>query len=156
MSEHDKLIAEAREWIFADTIDGRPEADVLRRLVDALEAVPAPCNLPSCTNPACAPAPVEVTTVEALDALPELSVVRDSEGRVWEISGISPRLYWPTGHRRLPLSDATVVMLPARVLFCPDTGSSSTLPEIPGFEGTRAALAGLTIRPDSSSTGSES
>jgi len=34
-----ELIAEAREWAFVNAVADRPEADVLRRLADALERV---------------------------------------------------------------------------------------------------------------------
>lgn len=96
-----ELIAEAREWAFVNAVADRPEADVLRRLADALERV----------------TPRVVTEVAELDALPLESVIRWDNGvehvsaergyGVWMVAGSDNNL------------DSNEVTLPATVLFTP-------------------------------------
>ena len=106
-----ELIAEAREWAFVNAVADRPEADVLRRLADALERV----------------TPRVVTEVAELDALPADSVIRSEQGGTWyrEISG--PGAVWrEPGTSRKSWNDD--ISLPATVLFTP-TGKETEAAE---------------------------
>jgi hypothetical protein len=78
-------------------------------------------------------APRVVTTVEELDALPVLTIVKSEyrsddedahDGGVWEkASPLYAKEWWSAGHRR-PISSSKNICLPATVLFTPDEGNT--------------------------------